>query len=158
MTTDEALKLAIGKIKSARDCHFAAIDPLLFEAEEILEQALAAPVQEPVVWFDLLKQAEEVVRSKPLWKKYIDGTPLANDIAVWMASFAQEHITPPAAQPVPVQEPSGFFRHEDVCGDEVGPPTPYYLTPPAAQRQWVEVEQVKWDGEKFIAKLKEKNT
>jgi hypothetical protein len=49
MTKDEALKLAIGKIKSARDCHFAAIDPLLFEAEEILEQALAAPtVQEPV--------------------------------------------------------------------------------------------------------------
>jgi hypothetical protein len=43
MTKDEALKLAIGKIKSARDCHFAAIDPLLFEAEEILEQALAAP-------------------------------------------------------------------------------------------------------------------
>jgi hypothetical protein len=26
-----------------------------------------------------------------------------------------------------------------------------------AQQQWVEVEQVKWDGEKFIAKLKEKN-
>jgi hypothetical protein len=48
---DEALKLAIGKIKSARDCHFAAIDPLLFEAEEILEQALAAPVQEPVVFY-----------------------------------------------------------------------------------------------------------
>jgi hypothetical protein len=32
----------------------------------------------------------------------------------------------------PVKEPSGFFRHEDVCGDEVGPPTPYYLTQPAA--------------------------
>jgi hypothetical protein len=30
-------------------------------------------------------------------------------------------------------------------------------TTPPAQRQWVEVEQVKWDGEKFIAKLKEKN-
>jgi hypothetical protein len=56
------------------------------------------PVQEPVAWVDLLKQAEEVVRSKSLWKKYIDGTPLANDIAVWMASFAQEHTTPPAAQ------------------------------------------------------------
>jgi hypothetical protein len=50
MDKDEALKLAIGKIKSARDCHFAAIDPLLFEAEEILEQALAAPVQEPYAW------------------------------------------------------------------------------------------------------------
>jgi hypothetical protein len=60
-------------------------------------------VQEPVAWGDLLKKAEEVVRSKPLWKKYIDGTPLANDIAVWMASFAQAHTTPPAAQPA-VQE------------------------------------------------------
>jgi hypothetical protein len=57
-----------------------------------------ASVQEPVAWVDLLKQAEEVVRSKSLWKKYIDGTPLANDIAVWMASFAQEHAPPPAAQ------------------------------------------------------------
>jgi hypothetical protein len=46
---DEALKLAIGKIKSARDCHFAAINPLLFEAEEILEQALAAQ-PEPDGW------------------------------------------------------------------------------------------------------------
>jgi hypothetical protein len=60
-------------------------------------------VQEPVAWTDLLKQAEEVVRSKSLWKKYIDGTPLANDIAVWMANFAQEHTTPPAPQPVPVK-------------------------------------------------------
>jgi hypothetical protein len=31
------------------------------------------------------------------------------------------------------QEPAGFFRHEDVCGDEVGPPVPYYLTPPAQE-------------------------
>ncbi len=59
--------------------------------------AQPAPVQEPVAWVDLLKQAEEVVRSKSLWKKYIDGTPLANDIAVWMASFAQEHTNPPSA-------------------------------------------------------------
>jgi hypothetical protein len=57
----------------------------------------AAPVQ-PVAWVDLLKQAEEIVRSKSLWKKFIDGTPLSNDIAVWMATFAQEHATPPAAQ------------------------------------------------------------
>jgi hypothetical protein len=63
-----------------------------------------APVQEPVAWVDLLKQAEEIVRSKSLWKKYINGTPLANDIAVWMVSFAQEHTSPPG-QPAPVQEP-----------------------------------------------------
>jgi hypothetical protein len=68
-----------------------------------LKAAQPAPVQEPVAWTDLLKQAEEVVRSKSLWKKYIDGTPLANDIAVWMANFAQEHTTPPAPQPVPVK-------------------------------------------------------
>ena len=51
MDKDKALKLALGKIKSARDCPFSAIDALLFEAEGILEQALAsqpAPVQEPV--------------------------------------------------------------------------------------------------------------
>ena len=30
-----------------------------------------------------------------------------------------------------------------------------YNIPPAAQRQWVEVEQIKWEGDKLIAKLKE---
>jgi len=64
----------------------------------LYDEPPAAPVQESVAWVDLLKQADEIVRSKPLWKKFIDGTPLANDIAVWMASFAQEHTTPPAAQ------------------------------------------------------------
>lgn len=33
-----------------------------------------------------------------------------------------------------------------------------YTTPPSARRQWVEVEKVKWEGDKLIAKLKEKNT
>ena len=37
----EAMKLALGKIKSARDCHPNAVDTLLFEAKEILEGALA---------------------------------------------------------------------------------------------------------------------
>jgi hypothetical protein len=56
----KAMKLALGKIKSARDCHFAAIDTLLFEAEEILEAALAEQPrgeatlahQEPVAYQD----------------------------------------------------------------------------------------------------------
>jgi hypothetical protein len=111
----------------------------------------APTVQEPVAWVDLLKQAEEVVRSKPLWKKYIDGTPLANDIAVWMASFAQEHTTLPA-QPAPVQEPVAWIRgsglemlklenggHATVYASEgmSNHSQPLYTTPPAAQRQWV---------------------
>jgi hypothetical protein len=50
----EAMKLALGKIKSARDCHPNAVNTLLFEAEEILEEALEKPdfwegyVPEPV--------------------------------------------------------------------------------------------------------------
>jgi hypothetical protein len=67
------------------------------------------------------------------------------------------------AQPAPVQEPVAYWipKAEQFCiADPSGRPfakawEPLYTTPPAAQRQWVEVEQVKWDGEKFIAKLKE---
>jgi hypothetical protein len=82
---DEALKLAIGKIKSARDCHFAAIDPLLFEAEEILEQALAAqqehePENEPFV---SLASVQEPVATN---KIYVTREQLA------------ELYPPPAAQ------------------------------------------------------------
>lgn len=51
----------------------------------------------PVSWVDLLKQAEEIVRSKTLWKRFIDGTPLENDIAVWMADFAIRHKAPQPA-------------------------------------------------------------
>jgi hypothetical protein len=32
-----------------------------------------------------LKSAQERVEASPLWKRFIDGTPLANDIAVWIA-------------------------------------------------------------------------
>ena len=49
---------------------------------------------EPVAWVDLLKEAQQIVESKFLWKRFIDGTPLANDIACWMADFAQQHTTP----------------------------------------------------------------
>ena len=50
--------------------------------------------QEPVAWVDLLKEAQQIVKSKFLWKKFIDGTPLANDIAFWMADFAQQYTAP----------------------------------------------------------------
>jgi hypothetical protein len=53
------------------------------------------PAQEPVALADLVKEAQQIVKSKFLWKKFIDGTPLANDIAFWMADFAQQYTTPP---------------------------------------------------------------
>lgn len=40
----------------------------------------------------LLTRAQEIVRNKRLWKRFIDGTPLSNDIAVWMAEFAQAEL------------------------------------------------------------------
>ena len=58
-----------------------------------------AQQQEPVDFTSLLSEAEEIVRGKPVWKRFIDGTPLANDIAVWMADFAQQHTSPPASKP-----------------------------------------------------------
>jgi len=49
---------------------------------------------EPVAWVDLLKDAEQIVKDKFLYKRFIDGTPLANDIPCWMADFAQQYTTP----------------------------------------------------------------
>jgi hypothetical protein len=61
-----------------------------------LRQAIAElESQEPVAWVDLQKEAQQIVESKILWKRFIDGTPLANDIACWMANFALQHTHPP---------------------------------------------------------------
>ena len=85
-------KTMLPEVESA----ITALRTAITEAESRASEQ--AEKQEPVAWVDLLKEADEIVRSKPLWKKFIDGTPLANDIAVWMANFAHEHTTPPAAQ------------------------------------------------------------
>jgi hypothetical protein len=76
----------------------------------------------------------------------------------------EKAIAAPVQEPVAVVGEDKHGPFVDWLGDRfsfyernpVG--TKFYTTPPAAQRQWVEVEQVKWDGEKFIAKLKEKNS
>lgn len=41
--------------------------------------------------FDIVKlrqEAQQIVEESPLYKKFIDGTPLENDISTWMALFA----------------------------------------------------------------------
>jgi hypothetical protein len=48
-----------------------------------------------VAWGDLQKEAQQIVESKFLWKRFIDGTPLVNDISCWMADFALQHTHPP---------------------------------------------------------------
>ena len=82
---------------------------LYFALSKCLEHIDALPAQEPVAWADLQKKAQQIVESKFLWKRFIDGTPLANDIACWMADFALQYTPPPQ----PAQEPdayqSGFY-------------------------------------------------
>lgn len=39
-----------------------------------------------------LKAAQKIVEASPLWKRFIDGTPLSNDIAVMMCNFAASQI------------------------------------------------------------------
>jgi len=43
-------------------------------------------------WPHLLDAAQQIVEAKPTWKRFIDGTSLSNDIAVWMADFAHATI------------------------------------------------------------------
>jgi len=90
MTKDEEISLkalqyaaSLGNGRIVREMNTA---PFIIRCDEALEQ----PEQEPVDFASLLREAEEIVQSKPTWKRFIDGTPLANDIAVWMAVFSQD--------------------------------------------------------------------
>lgn len=54
-------------------------------------QPESAPAQAPAVplsYVELLADAEQIVRQKPTYRRFIDGTPLANDVPVWMVNFA----------------------------------------------------------------------
>jgi hypothetical protein len=89
----EVLKQALEALKSCSGVpHWPALQPAITS----LRQAIAElESQEPVAWVDLQKEAQQIVESKILWKRFIDGTPLANDIACWMADFALQHTHPP---------------------------------------------------------------
>lgn len=80
------------------------------EAINALNQSIAeAEQQEPEAWdwVSLTNAAQEIVHSKAVWKRFIESTPLANDIACWMADFALEHTTPP-----PKREWQGLTKEE----------------------------------------------
>lgn len=46
----------------------------------------------------LLAKAKAQVLASVLYRTFIDGTPLENDIAVWMATFASEGMRPVVAE------------------------------------------------------------
>lgn len=78
-------------------------------AEQAKGQEAVAEAEKLADWVALLNEASRIVQHKPTWNRFIDGTPLQNDIAVWMADFARAYvlsaidvlkpITTPPAQP-----------------------------------------------------------
>jgi hypothetical protein len=148
----EAIQKALGKIKSARDCHFKAIDTLLFEAEEILEATLATP---------------QPAQQEPLFKRLIEGIPgLAEELkALDAAQPEQEPVA--VVKALPLGHGQTEMHYAECQHLPVG--TLLYTSPPA-QRTWVgltdEEFQLVYDHgrtpagmmEMVEAKLKEKNT
>lgn len=53
----------------------------------------------------LLDAADQIVRSKFHVWRFIEGTPLENDIAVWMADFAQKVASGEDYWPEAIPEP-----------------------------------------------------
>jgi len=90
----ELLQQALNFIKIAeqRNYYDRSVEQQLIAA---LEAELAKPEQEPITWVTLNKLAQSIVEEKFLFKRFIDGTPLENDIACWMTDFALDYTSPP---------------------------------------------------------------
>lgn len=73
---------------------------------------------EPVAWATLHGKAQAIVEGKPLWKRFIDGTPLSNDIACWMADFALENAATPAERRPLTDEQIEAMWNADTTSDE----------------------------------------
>jgi hypothetical protein len=99
----EKMYEAIAAIKEAlaqpeHDYERGFVDGMQKQMQSSVDKAvnrMAQPEQEPVAWADIQKEAQQIVESKFLWKQFIDRTPLANDIAVWMADFAKQYTASP---------------------------------------------------------------
>ena len=164
----EALKLALealndlsawndGEVGSHMDEPYAA--EVARRTITAIKEALAQ-TQEPFAWADLQKEAQQIVESKFLWKQFIDGTPLANDIACWMADFARQYTAPPQRTE---QEPwcmkmNGCKTKCEDCPDEPPQRTWVGLTDEQANEYNYLGPDMHWVIQEISAKLKELNT
>ncbi len=130
MNTNEVLRLALEALEYIRNIETDVVSQIKYgNASQIIEEALAKPdfwegyvpepvkpaQQEPMDFDSLFHEAEEIVRQKPTWKRFIDGTPLSNDIAVWMTVFAQDvarRISLPAQHHSKAWPPSHWTDYE----------------------------------------------
>jgi hypothetical protein len=61
---------------------------------------------------ELLQKAKRQVRESSLYARFIDGTPLENDIACWMAEFAGQALHDAATvQEIPIARPPEADPH-----------------------------------------------
>ena len=138
----EAMKLALEALEYIRNIETDVVSQIKYgNASQIIEEALAKPdfwegyVPEPV------KPAQPVVWHDAPQTIYLQVCPEADHCEV------------------------RFADHDEVtwCQDKIHDSDIAYVRAsttqqPPAQRTWVEVEQVKWQGDKLLAKPKEKNT
>lgn len=132
-----AVRQALSKIKAARDCHPNAVQTLIFEAEELLESALE---QQPAAPTNCRHcGGPDNVLCGGQCKQQPADEPVAWEmIALKFATGKKISYKKPKNVPSYVQV------------------RPLYTRPqPAAQ--WVEVEEIKLQGDKLMAKLREKN-
>ena len=153
MTKDETIKQLIEDLISAMEYHVEQTRPVhmttvaIQAAKDALNSMPTAPVQDQI----------RAITQEAMQKIHDLEDQVRREV----------YNIPPAT---PVQEPfeywnavEGWVKIDEVREhfDSVGCGTIYKnagdgrvpLT--AAHRQWVEVEQIKWEGDKLIAKLKE---
>jgi hypothetical protein len=106
LVRDICLVLRLNHVEMAPDRRLAL--------EEVIHTyLLALPVAEtgwqpkPKNYVQLLREARRQVEASPLYERFIKHTPLENDIAVWMASFAAEVRIESMPLPAPPEPPEG---------------------------------------------------
>lgn len=67
----------------------------------------------PADYVTALNRAKDIVKASVLYRRFIDGTPLENDIAVWMADFFFEQLKAvvKAGLLVPIATPEPCDHH-----------------------------------------------
>ena len=151
----EVMKQALEALKNTTPLGFnMEADKRFYSAIEALEEALKQKQGEHVEWDDLLKDAQQIVKDKFLYKRFIDGTPLSNDIPCWMADFAQQYTTPQGCDEC--GNGGGYALYCLACAEKF-----------VGTKEWVglmDEDEIPWDGvdaksfaKAIEAKLKEKN-
>lgn len=96
-------------LKVAEEVYGAPIAPMAQEQFiEFAHRLVAELVKQEPDWVTLQKEAEHIIKDKPTYKRFIDGTPLSNDISCWMADFAMEHGIYQPVEPAAPIIPAGW--------------------------------------------------